>query len=85
MNTVSVAPGKRETMFDREIKTSFKDANGKALTIQDIIFSRLPHRQEDCIVLRSHIGDEYIEITLHQLRYIITTLSKKISEKNLLP
>lgn len=85
MNTIIVAPGKRKTMFDHEIKTPFKNLNGECFTIQDIIFSKLPHRREECTVLRSHIGDEYIEITLHQLRYIISILSKKISEKDLSP
>jgi hypothetical protein len=83
MNSLLTDIQQKEEIFDIRIKTPFTYLSEENLTIPDIIFSTLPHRPENSTILKSHINDTYIEITLQELRSIIYHLSNKISGKGM--
>src|SRR4030095_8933276 len=71
--------------FDRYIEAPFTIPPLENLTLGDLIYSLLPHRNEDSRILLSHIEDKYIEITLKEFRFIVAELIKKFSAEDLKP
>lgn len=52
-------------------------------TLREIIFGVLPFRKEDAVVIRGHYLDSIVEISLPQLRFIISRLSVNIRQKGI--
>lgn len=71
--------------FDRYIEAPFTIPPPEDLTLGDLIYSTLPHRNENSTILLSHIEDRYIEITLKEFRFIVSELIKKFSAGDLKP
>ena len=57
--------------------------NGRAYTLREIIFNNLPHRNEHALVIKGHKETKLIDITLLQLRHLITKLYPIINQKQL--
>lgn len=72
-------------MFDKLIQA--KDCNNEFLpkTLAEIIFDSLPHRSENCDVIYSHIGEQFITISLPELRIISNSISGKLKSFGLKP
>lgn len=65
-------------MFDKLIQA--KDCSNEFLpkTLAEIIFDSLPHRTENCDIIFSHIGEQFIAISLPELRLISNSISEKL-------
>ena len=70
-------------MFDIELHSQSGDVDFSPLTLRDIVFSPLPHRSEDCFVIYSHIGDDFVKISLKDLRRISMAISETLQSLNL--
>jgi len=46
------------------------------MTLSDMILSPLPHRDENIMVICSHIGNRFLSLSLKDLRSITCTLSE---------
>ncbi|HLP71406.1 MAG TPA: aminotransferase class III-fold pyridoxal phosphate-dependent enzyme [Bacteroidales bacterium] len=68
--------------FDRIISCS-QQKEFIPLTFHNILFSKFPHRSEDCLVIQSHIGDEIISLSLKDLRLITGLLSGRLSDEGI--
>lgn len=69
--------------FDKIISSSIQKPEYYRLSFNDILFSRLDHRPDDCIIIKSHIGEQLISINLNQLRKLAYRLSAKLTEKGI--
>lgn len=52
-------------------------------TFHDILFSKLPHRSENCLVIHSHLGEEPVTLTLKQFRSITAHLSGTLNARGI--
>lgn len=65
-------------MFDKLIHAPDGDFEFLPKTLAEIIFSPLPHRSENCDVMYSHLGEQFITISLPGLRIITNSISEKL-------
>ena len=65
-------------MFDIQIDSKFGEVVFSPMTLRDIIFTTLPHRNEASEVIYSHIGEQPVTITLALLRKITFAISEKL-------
>lgn len=65
-------------MFDKIIKAQDIDCEFLPKTLAEIIYSPLPHRNENYDVIYSHLGEQLITIQLSDLRIITYCLSEKL-------
>jgi acetylornithine/succinyldiaminopimelate/putrescine aminotransferase/predicted amino acid dehydrogenase/long-subunit acyl-CoA synthetase (AMP-forming) len=70
-------------VFDAVIENSSDDRIFSPLTFHDIIFSNFDNRPEDCIVIKSHLGEQLFELTLKELRWLTIRLSALIAGKGI--
>jgi hypothetical protein len=63
-------------MFDIQLHSQFGEAEFSPMTLRDIIFSPLNHRDENSTVICSHIGNRFLTISLKALRSITCILQK---------
>ncbi len=70
-------------MFDKLIYSKYEDIKFNPCTLRDIIFNPLPHRDETCNVIYSHIGEQFITISLAVLRKITFTISENLKSHGL--
>lgn len=65
--------------FDKTISSPFQKDAYAALTLQDIIFRDLPHRDESAEVIYSHIEETFVAIGLPVLRNTALAIIKKLT------
>ncbi len=53
--------------------------------IAQLLFTRLPHRDEHSILILTHVDETYIEVSLQKLRFITASLYEDFSKKNIRP
>jgi long-subunit acyl-CoA synthetase (AMP-forming) len=75
------------TKDDFDIIISSKNSVSQPLVnnIAELIFTQLPHRDENSLIILSHYNEKYEEISLKKLRYIISSLYQEFEEKNIKP
>ncbi len=77
-----------EAAMDRSFDLLFENPLDKRdlppETIGKILFDRLPHRKEECNIILSHFENNYIEISLQRLRYIVSRLLISFDRKQIL-
>jgi len=71
--------------FDIVISSNKKLPKPIISNIAELIFKKLPHRDEKCFIMMSHDDKKYVNITLEQLRYITISLMKDFSKKGIKP
>lgn len=65
-------------MFDKLIRATCSDTEFLSKNLAEVIFGYLPHRNESCDVIYSHIGEQFISISLTELRIIANVISEKM-------
>lgn len=68
--------------FDRIISCSQRK-EFIPLTFRDILYSKLPHRSENCPSLFGHIGDDFITLSLDDLRRVTCILSDRLQDEGI--
>ncbi len=63
-------------MFYIQLHSQFGEAQFSTMTLSDMILSPLPHRDENIMVICSHIGNRFLSLSLKDLRSITCTLSE---------
>ncbi len=53
--------------------------------IAELLFSPLPQRDEQSLIILSHVDDTYIEVSLERLRYVLSSLYEEFQRKNIQP
>ncbi len=66
-------------MFDKLIQAREDDIGFLPKTLAEIIFAPLPHRNENCEVIFSHIGEQLVTISLTDLRIITNSISERLT------
>jgi acetylornithine/succinyldiaminopimelate/putrescine aminotransferase/predicted amino acid dehydrogenase/acyl-coenzyme A synthetase/AMP-(fatty) acid ligase len=68
-----------ELVFENKLEVDYLQPK----TIGEILFSNLDHRSGESRIILSHFENQYIEISLLQLRYIIRQLLNSFEEKKI--
>ena len=71
--------------FDLLIKSNVTISKPNINNIAEMVFNKLPHRNENSLIILSHDYENYIEINLTKFRYITASLIEKINKKNIKP
>jgi len=53
--------------------------------IAEMIFNKLPHRDENCSIILSHYSEKFVEINFKKFRYITASLMEGLNKKNIKP
>lgn len=70
-------------MFDKLIQNLEPGIKFLPKTLGEIIFSPLPHRDENCTVIYSHIEDQFISVSLPTLRMVAAQIGEKLKSEGL--
>jgi long-subunit acyl-CoA synthetase (AMP-forming) len=54
-------------------------------SIAELLFTQLPHRDEQSLVILTHIEDTYVQVSLQRLRHITASLYSEFEQKNIQP
>lgn len=65
-------------MFDKVIQGGAGSSTFIPMTLNDILFNPLPHRDETCDVIYGHVGEQFISVSLRALREITRAISEKL-------
>ncbi|HDM67241.1 MAG TPA: hypothetical protein ENG62_02510, partial [Thermoplasmatales archaeon] len=73
-------------LFDVLIESNRKISDKLvARNLAELIFNRFPHRDENSDIIWSHYDEEFINISLERLRYIVASLYKEFESKGVKP
>jgi acetylornithine/succinyldiaminopimelate/putrescine aminotransferase/predicted amino acid dehydrogenase/long-subunit acyl-CoA synthetase (AMP-forming) len=72
-----------EKSFELVFENNLEKDNLQPKTIGEILFSNLDHRREDSKIILSHFENQYIEISLLHLRYIIKQLLRSFEDQDI--
>lgn len=53
--------------------------------VAELLFTPLPQRDEQSLIILSHVDETYIEVSLERLRYILSSLYEEFQRKNIQP
>ena len=70
--------------FDLVFENPIDKGRHSLKTIGNILFSRLPGRNEESRIILSHFENQYVEISLVRFRNIVLKLLRSFNEKNIL-
>jgi acetylornithine/succinyldiaminopimelate/putrescine aminotransferase/predicted amino acid dehydrogenase/acyl-coenzyme A synthetase/AMP-(fatty) acid ligase len=70
--------------FDIIIENPIHITNKPVKTIGQILFEPLTSRDENCNIILSHIENDYIEISLFRLRFVVQNLMLNFKEKDII-
>jgi long-subunit acyl-CoA synthetase (AMP-forming) len=71
--------------FDVMISSETPVPNLIVNNIASLLFTRLPHRDEQSILILTHVDGTYVEVSLQKLRYITASLYEEFHKKNIRP
>jgi long-subunit acyl-CoA synthetase (AMP-forming) len=71
--------------FDLVLSSNTKIPAPIVNNIAELLFTALPHRAEDAVLILSHENETSIEVSLPRLRYVVSSLYKQFEEKNIHP
>lgn len=71
--------------FDLLIKSNVTISKPSIQNIAEMVFNKLPQRDENSLIILSHDYENYVEINLTKFRYITASLIEKINKKNIKP
>ena len=73
-----------EKSFDLVFENPLHESSYRRKTIGNILFNRIEGREEESKIILSHFDNQYLEISLNHLRYIVYKLLKSFEEKKIL-
>jgi acyl-coenzyme A synthetase/AMP-(fatty) acid ligase len=71
--------------FDVLLKSNDLVSKPDIKNIAEMVFNRLPHRNENSSIILSHDFENYVEIKLDKFRYITASLIEEFDKKNIKP
>lgn len=71
--------------FDVVIESGIAPGKAPVDSILELIFRKIPSRDENPIIVLSHDGEKYVRISLSRLRFITWSLMKKMEKLGLRP
>ncbi len=72
-------------MFSKLIHSSQEELHFLPLSLRDIVFNVLPHRDENSTVIYSHLGEEFVSIDLSGLRRATIKIAARLHDMGLRP
>jgi acyl-CoA synthetase (AMP-forming)/AMP-acid ligase II len=71
--------------FDEMISSETPCPDLIVKNIAELLFTRLPHRDEHSFIILTHVDETYVEVSLQKLRYITASLYQEFHKKNIKP